>query len=209
MTDDHLIRDSKTLREDVGEPTELVLGAIRSKLDRYSRKFIELSPFMCLATASAAGAPTVSPRGDGPGFVKILDNNRLVFPDHMGNRKMQSMGNIVENAHVGLIFFVPGLRESLRVHGKAILTKDPAMRDLGKMGRTVLPKRATIVEIDTVCFHCGKTIIRSGIWDASTHVDQKDFPSLFEILKGQQDLDTALEDGDKFVENTVYKDELF
>lgn len=209
MTDDHIISDAETLRADVADPTDLVLGAIRTELDQYSRKFIELSPFMCLATASADGAPTVSPRGDGPGFVKILDDKRLVFPDHMGNRKMQSMGNLVENAQVGLIFFVPGLRESLRVHGRAIITTDPDLRELGKMGRNILPKRATIVEIDTVCFHCGKTIIRSGIWDASTHVDQKDFPTLFEILKGQQNLDTALEEGDKFVENIVYKDELF
>lgn len=209
MNDSHVVPDLETLRKDVGEPTQLVMDAIRPSLDAYSRQFIELSPFMCLSTASASGAPTVSPRGDGPGFVKVLDDNRLVFPDHMGNRKMQSMTNIVENAQVGLIFFVPGLRESLRIHGKAIITTDPALRELGKMDRTILPKRATIVEIDTVCFHCGKTVIRSGIWDASTQVEQKDFPTLFEILKGQQKLDTPLDEGDEFVETVVYKDELF
>jgi hypothetical protein len=210
MTDEHIIADAQSLRENVGgEPTKLVLDAIRPSLDAYSRKFIELSPFMCVATASADGAPTVSPRGDGPGFVTVLDDKRLVFADHFGNKKMQSMTNLVENNQIGLIFFVPGLRESLRIHGRATITTDIDIRKLGKMDRTIIPKRATIVDIETACFHCGKTIIRSGIWDASTHVAQSDFPTLFEILKGQQQLDTPLEQGDAFVENTVYKDELY
>ncbi|MEO0413130.1 MAG: MSMEG_1061 family FMN-dependent PPOX-type flavoprotein [Pseudomonadota bacterium] len=209
MTDPNLISDPEALRADVGEPTQLVLDAIRPKLDTYSRRFIELSPFMCIASADAKGAPTVSPRGDGPGFVTVLDDTHIVFPDHFGNRKVQSLSNIVENPQVGLIFFIPGIRESLRVHGTAVITKDEDMRALGTTGRSIVPKRATIVEIDTVTFHCGKTIIRSGIWDQSTHLDAKDFPTLFEVLKHQQKLDTPQDEGDAFIETVVYKDELY
>jgi PPOX class probable FMN-dependent enzyme len=166
------------------------------------KAFIAASPFLCLATSSASGAD-VTPRGDRPGFVHVLDDHTLLVPDWPGNNRLDSLGNVVANPAVGLLFFVPGVLETLRVNGRAAISTDDALLaqwDVGgKRPRSVL--RVTVAE---AYMHCGKALIRSRLWDPSTQVERSALPSYGQMLKDQtrlpasaEELQQSLEDGYK------------
>jgi PPOX class probable FMN-dependent enzyme len=136
------------------------------------RRFIARSPLLLLATADAEGRATVSPKGDAPGFVKVLDARTLVIPERPGNRLVMGYRNMLENPRAGLIFLIPGSRETLRVDGKVSLTRDPALlADMDARGKPAL--LAIRLEVERCLFHCGKAFIRSDAW-----VPQK-WPSAF------------------------------
>ena len=127
------------------------------KLDRFMRALIERSPFLCLGTANAAGKADVSPRGDPPGFVQILDDETLLIPDRPGNNHLDSIENIIANPNVGLIFFVPGSEETLRVNGRARVVDDPSLLAAAELnGRA--PKAGIEVSIGEVFLHCPKAL---------------------------------------------------
>ena len=134
------------------------------KLDRFMRAFIKRSPFLCLGTANSAGKADVSPRGDPPGFVQILDDETLLIPDRPGNNHLDSIENIIANPNVGLIFFVPGSEETLRVNGRARVLNGKA------------PKAGIGVSIGEVFLHCPKALKRSRLWDPSQHADRASRP---------------------------------
>ena len=113
------IIDKATLHEHYGEPVELAVACELDHLDQHHKHFIRLSPFLCLAAAGADGQPSVSPKGDAPGFVEVIDEHTLLIPDRVGNSKVETFENVIDNPKVSCIFFVPGLRETLRVWGKA------------------------------------------------------------------------------------------
>jgi uncharacterized protein len=166
-------------------PDALALKIVLRSLDRHHCAFIALSPFMMLATANAAGWPDVSPRGDLPGFVRVLDERTLLIPDRPGNKKLTSMTNILENPHVALIFFVPGRDESLRVNGTVTITTDPqTLCVLTADSKT--PRSALRMHVEHAHFHCGKALIRSGLW-APLHMEEnrKALPSLGRMLSDQ------------------------
>jgi PPOX class probable FMN-dependent enzyme len=117
------------LREVVGRPSDLALKKQLAALDEHCRAFIARSPFVLVATANAAGQCDVSPKGDAPGFVRVLDDTHLVIPDRPGNRRLDGMRNLLENPHVGLIFLIPGKEETLRVNGRASIVRDEALLD--------------------------------------------------------------------------------
>ena len=123
---DHLIETAQDLRSRYGEPSENSVRKSLDRLDRHCRRFIELSPFVVLATSGADGRADCSPRGDPPGFVAILDERTVLLPDRRGNNRTDSLRNILENPHVGLLFMIPGANETLRLNGRATLTADPA-----------------------------------------------------------------------------------
>jgi PPOX class probable FMN-dependent enzyme len=132
-------------------------------LDPHSRAFIALSPFLLMATADTDGRCDVSPKGDAPGFVQVLDDRRLIIPDRPGNRRLDGMQNLVRNPHIGLIFLVPGREETLRVNGRAWITRDPEiLRSAIVQGKT--PLLAVGVEVEQCFFHCAKAFIRSHLW---------------------------------------------
>ena len=119
--------------------------------------------------------------GDAPGFVLVLDERRLVLPDRPGNRRLDNMQNILENPHVGLLFLIPGLEETLRVNGRAWLTRDEEI--LGRMA--VGAKRPVLgigVEVDECFIHCAKAFKRSGLWEPSRWPDRSDLPSIAQVL---------------------------
>src|SRR5438876_9871583 len=123
----HVVTTESGLRELVGSPSERALKKDVAVLDEHCRAFIARSPFLLLATASGSGTCDVSPKGDAPGFVRVLDDRRLVIPDRPGNKRLDGMRNLVANPHIGLIFLVPGREETLRVNGRAWITRDPAL----------------------------------------------------------------------------------
>lgn len=190
VSNPELIDNAQQLREHYGKPSELAVACMFDEMDRFHRQFISLSPLLCIATADAEGQPFVSPKGDAPGFVEVLDSRTLIIPDRIGNNKVESLSNLVANPKLGLIFFVPGIRETLRVRGQAQLVRDTATLERFKVGRA-LPKSGILVEVTTVYFHCGKAMVRSKLWDATQHAPAEAMPSFGRIVKHQQKLEQS------------------
>lgn len=178
------IRDLGALRAHIGEPADLVRQKKIERLDKHCRHFIATSPFMVLATSDRDGNCDASPRGDAPGFVAVLEDGRLLIPDRRGNKLADSMLNILENPRVGLLFFIPGVTESLRVNGKAYLTRDRALLEpLAAQGK--VPDTGILVEVEEAFLHCGKALIRSRLWDPESRIDRKSFPTLGRMIADQ------------------------
>lgn len=169
-----------------GQPMELVVKKQKSKLDDFSKKFIELSPFSVLGTSSLKGDMDCSPRGDHPGFIQVLDDCTIALPDRPGNNRLDSLRNIVENKHVGLLTIIPGFSECLRINGTAQVVTDANL--LAKFEyQSKLPKSVLVISIQEIYFHCAKAITRSKLWNAESQVDRSIMPSLGKILMQQID----------------------
>ncbi len=157
------ISDVAGIRAIIGEAHELVHKKVLTKLDDLGRRFITASPLAMLSTATAEGEPDVSPRGDAPGFAVIEDDRTLYLPERPGNNMAFSLQNIVANPAVALIFLIPGVDETYRVHGKARIVDDAALRDrLAARDRAAL--FAIEVKIERCFLHCGKAMKRSRLW---------------------------------------------
>ena len=180
------------------KPSERVLAKARPALDAHSKKFIEMSPFCVLATSGSDGSVDASPRGGTPGFVRVADNNSLLMPDRSGNNRIDSYRNIVEGSgFLQMIFFVPGIDETLRVGGRGTLSSDPelmaTMIEFGKPPRAVLR-----VDVKEAYFHCGKALMRSKLWTAE-RVERKVMPSIGEVIHDQTGL------GERESQEVVYE----
>ena len=186
------IADAATLRSHYGAVSALAERKVLSRLDPHARAFIGLSPFLVLATADPAGRVDASPRGDAPGFVLALDDATLLLPDRPGNNRVDSYGNIVAHSGVGLIFFVPGIEETLRVNGNArIVTEAALLARTEAQGK--IPKAGLLIEVGEVFFHCAKALKRAKVWDASRHVARSAFPTLGRIIADQTSVCDATE----------------
>lgn len=179
-----IVEDIREIREIYGEPAERAVKKQLPRLEKHSRAFIEMSPFLVMATTDPSGLCDASPKGDAPGFVKVIDDETLLIPDRLGNNRVDTIGNVLECPGVGLIFFVPGLRETLRVNGRARITTDPLLLEPCAVNGKV-PRCAFLVTAEEVYFHCGKALIRSDLWNPEKHVAQKDFPSLGIVINEQ------------------------
>ena len=186
------------LRELIGSSTAVVQSKISDSVNDLTRQFIERSPFMLLATSSADGTCDVSPRGDPAGFVHILDERTLLIPERPGNKLADSLRNVLANPHLGLLFLIPGVGDTLRVNGRAVLTTDAALLEpLAVEGKT--PKLGLLVDVDEVFTHCSKAFIRSDVWNPERHIERNELPSQGEILHslnstvdaGQYDVERA------------------
>jgi PPOX class probable FMN-dependent enzyme len=175
----------ETLRAIVGgEPSELARRKELSVLDTHARAFIARSPFLLLGTGGADGRCDVSPKGDAPGFVHVLGDHHLVIPDRPGNKRLDGMRNILSNPHVGVIFLVPGNDFTLRVNGRAVITRDPELlRTLAAQGKA--PLLAIGVEVEEVFLHCARSFRRGKLWDHATWPGVDALPSMPCILYDQ------------------------
>jgi len=178
------VPSQSALRGIMGTPMDLAVRKQLGKLDRYCREFIARSPFLCIGTADAAGKADVSPRGDPAGFVQVLDDNTLIIPDRPGNNRLDTMGNIMANPNVGLLFFIPGFEDTLRVNGRATIVNDPAVLQRAAVNGKA-PKVAIRVAVDEAFLHCAKALKRSRLWDADSRVDRKAMPSLGKMILDQ------------------------
>ena len=163
MTFKDAVTDLAELRALVGEPSELARKKQIDHLDAHCRDYIAHAPFLLLGTADAAGRCDVSPKGDAPGFVHVLDDHHLAIPDRPGNKRFDGVRNILANPHVGLIFLVPRYEETLRVNGRATITRDPALLARFEVGGK-RPLLAIGVEVEEAFMHCAKAFKRSGLW---------------------------------------------
>ncbi len=172
----HLISTEAQLRALIGEPAQLTCAKISDRLNAMTRRFVEASPFVCLATSDAAGHCDLSPRGDPAGFVQILDDRTLLLPERPGNRLADSLRNILANPHIGLLFVVPGVADTFRVNGRACITTDAALlAPCAVQGRQ--PLLGVLVDIDEAYTQCSKALLRSQLWDAQRFVDPVTMPT--------------------------------
>ena len=178
------IENVEHLRESYGAPSERALKKQLNRLDKHCRDFIARSPFLVIASADPSGRCDASPKGDGPGFVQVIDDTTLLIPDRLGNNRVDTLANLLARPGIGLIFFVPGINETLRVNGKSLITTDPALLEpLAVNGK--VPRSAILVTAEEIYFHCGKALIRSDLWNPDKQVRRSDFPSLGRILADQ------------------------
>ncbi|MGZ0050352.1 pyridoxamine 5'-phosphate oxidase family protein [Brevibacillus gelatini] len=158
-----VVTSEEQLRETFGEPSRLVQNKSIFHLDKHCRNYIAQSPFLIISTADEKGNCDASPRGDAPGFVHIIDDHHLVIPERPGNRRMDSITNILKNPHVGLIFLIPTLEETLRINGKACVIQDQDI--LQKMAvKGKVPALGIGVQVEECYVHCAKAFLRSGLW---------------------------------------------
>ena len=191
------------LRDTYPPPLERAVLKSQPALDAHMKAFIAVSPFLCLGTSNASGAD-VTPRGDRPGFVQVPDDHTLLVPDWPGNNRLDSLGNVVGNPAVGLLFFVPGMLETLRVNGNADVSFDEAVIarwDVdGKRPRSVL--RVAVTE---AFLHCGKALIRSRLWEPEAQIERRALPTYGQMLKDQTRLPVSAEDIQRSIEEGYAK----
>lgn len=159
-----VIEAEEELRSLFGYPSELVNNKTITFIDHHCLDFISKSPMIFIATSDSSGSCDVSPRGDAEGFVYVLDDKHLVIPERPGNRRFDSLRNIIENPNIGLIFIIPGLEETLRVNGHAVIVKDEeVLKPMEAHGK--VPALGIGVEVEECFIHCAKAFKRSHLWD--------------------------------------------
>lgn len=178
------IQTGEELRAIYGEPSAAAARKQLSALEPHTRRFLSKSPFVLIGSQDRAGHADVTPKGDRPGFVEVLDDTTIAIPDRPGNARIDTWLNVIENPSVGLLFLIPGMNETLRINGTARLTTDIGLCErLGMNGR---PARAVlVVSITEVFMHCAKAFIRSSLWQSDSWPDRKDMPTLGEIMRDQ------------------------
>jgi len=173
------VTSKEDLREIVGFPHEHVIKKEISMIDEHCKKFISMSPLFFLSTSNAQGRCDVSPRGDRPNGIKILNDHQLVIPVRPGNKRVDSLMNILENPHAGLVFLIPGLDEVLRINGRAtIITNQEILEDMG--GKA--PFLGIGLDVEECFIHCSRALLKSKIWSPDTWQDQESLPSGLDIF---------------------------
>ena len=178
-TDTDFVASEAQLRERYDTPKDMILKLKLARLDEHARRFISLSPFLVLATRGDA-----SPKGDAPGFVRVVDDTTLLIPDRAGNNKLDTLRNILDDPAVGMIFLIPGFNETLRVNGNARVTMDPdLLAPLAVDGKA--PKSGIVVDVEEVYLHCGKALIRAKLWDPAARTDRAAMPTMGRMVADQ------------------------
>lgn len=203
----HRLDDLQALRARYRDPSPGVLAKVLDHLDAHCADFVAHSPFLVLGTSDEQGRCDVSPRGGPPGFVAVLDQSRLAIPDLAGNNRLDSLGNVVRNAGVGLLFIVPGVEESLRVNGDGEVTTDPAVLDACAL-RDVRPRVAMVVHVREAYLHCAKAFRRGGVWRPETWPDLDGMATPARMLRDQVATDMT-EEGVRDALERSYADTLW
>ena len=195
-----VIRTEEELRAVMGNPSALVTRKELNELDSHAREFIGRSPFLLIGTSGADGRIDMSPKGDPPGFVHVLDEKTLAIPDRLGNRRADTFSNLLVNDQIGLIFLIPGKQETLRISGRAIIVRDPSIREEMAVGGK-LPEFAIVVEVDQMFFHCAKCMIRSNLWKPECWPTLSGLPSLAETMVSAGRLHQSVQEMQAIVDN--------
>jgi PPOX class probable FMN-dependent enzyme len=199
-TFEKVINSEQELRELMGYPSEIVTRKTINYIDEHCRSFIESSPFITIATSDLKGNLDVSPKGDPAGFVKILSATQLAIPDRPGNKKADTLTNIIQNPHIGLIFLIPGVNETLRVNGEAkIVTDQKVLELLSCNGKP--PAIAIIVNVKEAFLHCAKCMIRSNLWRTTEVTQGRTVPSLAKALVDHGKLEITVKQLDDMIKD--------
>jgi uncharacterized protein len=189
-TFEKVVTTENELRAIMGYPSEIVTRKTINYIDDHCRSFIEQSPFITIATSDREGNFDVSPKGDPAGFVKILNDKMLAIPDRPGNKKADTLSNIIKNPNVGLIFLIPGIKETLRINGEArVVTDKNVLELLSCQGKQ--PTFAIVVNVKEAFMHCAKCIIRSNLWGSLDDTQERKVPTLAKALIDHGKLDIS------------------
>ena len=182
-----MVETESELRELIGGgPTPLVAGKVADRLNDIFRRYVEESPFVCVATSNSAGDLDLSPRGDPAGFVRILDEQTLLIPERPGNRIADTLTNVLDTGRIALLFVVPGIGETFRVNGRAVLVDDPELLAASAVEGKA-PKLGILVSVEQAYTQCSKALVRSDLWNAERHVDPRTMPTSGEMLQAVSD----------------------
>ncbi len=176
-----VITSEEQLRDIFGWPAERAVKKELQQLDKHCRAIIEKSPFVLFASSDGTRCD-VSPKGDAPGFVQVLDDKTVAIPDLPGNSRLDTLSNFIANPQVGMLFLVPGMNETLRINGRVTLVRDADLLESMSVGGK-LPKLAIVVHVEEVFTHCPKAFIRSSLWNNETWSDRSEIASYAEILR--------------------------
>ncbi len=180
IIEEHRITNIAELERLYGAPAGASVEKEINYLHPHYQAMIAASPFFVLASSGPEGLDT-SPRGDAPGFVSVEDEKTLMIPDRRGNNRVDSLRNIIANPLVALLFLIPGVGETLRVNGRAMISTDPALLDRFSVGGK-LPRSVIVVHVDTVFFQCSRAVLRARLWDPARQIDRGSLPSLGTML---------------------------
>jgi uncharacterized protein len=202
-----IVDSEEQLRAVMGHPMPRAVNKEIPSLDAHCRAFISRSPFVLISSCDAEGRMDVSPKGDPPGFVQVLDDCTLAIPDRPGNRRADTLVNVLQNPRVGLLFIIPGKQETLRVNGNAMIVCDLALRERMAVGGK-LPELALIVSVKQAFVHCAKCMIRSHLWDRNFWPDQAGLPSHARCLVDQAKVAESVEEIQASIDQS-YKTRLY
>jgi PPOX class probable FMN-dependent enzyme len=178
---DYRIKTVEEYRELRGDSHQMIYDKSMTVIDEHIRDFLALSTFLTVASIDAEGRMDVSPKGDPPGFVKVVDERTIAIPEREGNRRADTFTNVLQIPSVGLIFFVPGMDETMRINGTATLTTDPELlATMEYKGHT--PVLAMLVHVEEAFIHCGKAPKRGRLWDADAQIDRSIYPKIGEVM---------------------------
>ena len=192
---EEIITTQERLREIVKQPSHYVANKVIDHVDEFCRRFIATAPFVILGSTSATTTMDLSPKGDSPGFVKVLDDHTLAIPDRLGNNRADTLCNLLQDDRLGLIFLVPGSRETLRMSGHAAIVRDGQLnQQLAHHGKP--PNLAIVVGVNRAFFHfhCAKCMIRARLWQPEHWPDVSGLPTLAETMVRHGQLNDAVED---------------
>ena len=178
---EHLITSTEQLEEIYGTPLEVAVAKEIDYISDQYRAFIDAAPFVVVSTAGPEGLDN-SPRGDPPGFVRVVDQNTVLIPDRRGNNRIDTLRNIVRDPRISLLFLIPGVGETLRINGQAVITTDPDLLASFEMNGK-LPRSVLQVTVERTYFQCPKALIRSKLWSAEAQIPRSDLPSSGEMLE--------------------------
>jgi uncharacterized protein len=203
----HLVTTRDQLLSLFGPVSSLAAIKAIPRLDEHCRRFIALSPFLVIGSSDPQGRADTSPKGDPPGFVQVLDERTLAIPDRPGNNRIDTLRNIVENPEVAVIFFVPGVDETLRINGRAKLSTDPAL--LARMEvQGKRPILAIVIELREAYLHCAKALKRSKLWDPATKIERSALPTLGKMILDQAKSSDSLPEVEARIEH-AYREKLY
>jgi PPOX class probable FMN-dependent enzyme len=177
----------------IGSPSALVAGKIADRLNPLTRQFVERSPFVCVATASPEGGLDVSPRGDPAGFVRILDERTFLIPDRPGNRIADTLTNLLADPRIALLFLIPGVGDSFRVNGRAVVTDDSELLAASEVDEKP-PRLGILVTVEEAYTQCSKALIRSDLWNPERHIDRSELPSSGAVMRAVSDPELDVEE---------------
>lgn len=176
-------------------------------IDVHIARFISLSPFLVIGSSDPENGTDVSPRGDAPGFVRVVDANTVMIPDRPGNNRLDTLSNIIANPEVGLVFFIPGVDETARVNGRAkIVTGEAQLADFAVNGKP--PRAAIVVDVREAYLHCAKALKRSKLWEEDYRIERGDLPTLGKMVSDQVKGEISVEDAEAGVEIS-YRDRMW
>lgn len=199
---EYLIDDEAKLRALCGDTTESIWAKATTVITEPMQRFIALSPFCCLSSQNTDQKTDLSPRGDPAGFITVANESTLLIPDRPGNRRYDTMRNVIQSPGVSLLFMIPGISTTLRVNGRAQISHDPDLLEPFAV-RGKLPQLVLIVHVEEAYGHCAKAILRSKLWDPKVQQSPKDVPTLADLMMHHRDLPT---DVIQHIDQTIEQD---